>query len=81
MCRITFVTHIATTVVVVKEGDLIDVKVIDMDPDARKVALSVKAAVQGDDFDYRETMKTLEQEGRVSFGDVLAGKLGGKPED
>ena len=59
---------------VVKPGDEVTVKVIDMEPEARKVALSVKAA-QHEDFDYRETMKTLEKEGRASFGDVLAAKL------
>ena len=76
---------------VVKEGDEIQVKVIDMDPDARKVALSMRAAAEGStaasgggggegEYDYRETMKQTEQQGRVSFGDVLAGKLGNKPE-
>ena len=64
---------------VVKEGDEVTVKVIDMDPDARKVALSMKAA-QHEDFDYRETMRSLERQGRASFGDVLAGKLGKKEE-
>lgn len=62
---------------VVKEGDELTVKVIDLDPDAKKVSLSVKAA-QHEEFDYREHMRALESEGRASFGDVLAGKLGRK---
>ena len=59
---------------VVKPGDEVSVRVIDIEADARKVALSMKAA-QDEEFDYRETMRTLEKEGRASFADVLAGKL------
>ncbi len=62
---------------VVKEGDELQVKVIDLDPREHKISLSVKAALQGD-YDYRETMEKLAGEGRASFGDVLAGKLGRK---
>ena len=65
---------------VVKPGDELSVKVIDIEPDARRVALSVKAA-QHEDFDYRETMRTMEKEGRASFADVLAGKLPAVDED
>jgi small subunit ribosomal protein S1 len=59
---------------VVKEGDELDVKVIDMDPHERKVALSVKAALHEGE-DYREYMRK-QQGGRASFGDVFADKLG-----
>ncbi len=59
---------------VVKEGDELDVKVIDMDPHERKVALSVKAALHEGE-DYREYMRN-QQAGRASFGDVFADKLG-----
>ena len=59
---------------VVKPGDEVTVRVIDIESDARKVALSMKAA-QDEEFDYRETMRNLEKEGRASFADVLAGKL------
>jgi small subunit ribosomal protein S1 len=59
---------------VVKEGDELDVKVIDMDPHERKVALSVKAALHEGE-DYREYMRN-QQGGRASFGDVFADKLG-----
>jgi small subunit ribosomal protein S1 len=60
---------------VVKEGDELDVKVIDMDPHERKVALSVKAALHEGE-DYREYMRNQQREGRASFGDVFGEKLG-----
>jgi small subunit ribosomal protein S1 len=62
---------------VVKEGDELDVKVIDMDPHERKVALSVKAALHEGD-DYREYMRNQQTSGRASFGDVFGEKLGRK---
>jgi small subunit ribosomal protein S1 len=62
---------------VVKEGDELDVKVIDMDPHERKVALSVKAALHEGD-DYREYMRNQASSGRASLGDVFGDKLGGK---
>jgi small subunit ribosomal protein S1 len=65
---------------VVKEGDELDVKVIDMDPHERKVALSVKAALHEGD-DYREYMRQQQTSGRASFGDVFADKLGRKGRD
>src|SRR5436190_1698685 len=66
---------------VVKEGDELDVKVIDMDPHERKVALSVKAALHEGD-DYREYMRQQQTSGRASFGDVFGEKLGkGKGRD
>src|SRR5207302_105168 len=61
---------------VVKEGDELDVKVIDMDPHERKVALSVKAALHEGD-DYREYMRT-QGSGRASLGEVFGEKLGGR---
>ena len=60
---------------VVKEGDELDVKVIDMDPHERKVALSVKAALHEGD-DYREYMRQQQTSGRASLGDVFGDKLG-----
>ena len=62
---------------VVKEGDELQVKVIDLDPREHKISLSVKAALH-EDYDYRATMEKLAGEGRASFGEVLAGKLGRK---
>jgi small subunit ribosomal protein S1 len=64
---------------VVKEGDELDVKVIDMDPHERKVALSVKAALHEGE-DYREYMRN-QQGGRASLGDVFGEKLGRKGRD
>src|SRR5207248_2170678 len=61
---------------VVKEGDELDVKVIDMDPHERKVALSVKAALNEGE-DYREYMRT-QGSGRASLGEVFGEKLGGR---
>jgi small subunit ribosomal protein S1 len=60
---------------VVKEGDELDVKVIDMDPHERKVALSVKQALHEGD-DYREYMRNQQQGSRASLGDVIGEKLG-----
>jgi small subunit ribosomal protein S1 len=65
---------------VVKEGDELDVKVIDMDAHERKVALSVKAALHEGD-DYREYMRQQQTSGRASFGDVFGEKLGRKGRD
>lgn len=65
---------------VVKEGDELDVKVIDMDPHERKVALSVKAALHEGD-DYREYMRQQQTTGRASLGDVFGEKLGRKGRD
>jgi len=55
------------------------VKVIDMDPHERKVALSVKAALHEGE-DYREYMRN-QQGGRASLGDVFGEKLGRKGRD
>jgi small subunit ribosomal protein S1 len=54
---------------VVKEGDEIDVKVIDMDQHERKVALSVKALSRGDD-DYHEYLRK-QGDGRARLGDLM----------
>jgi small subunit ribosomal protein S1 len=54
---------------VVKEGDEIEVKVIDMDQHERKVALSVKALSRGDD-DYREYLRN-QGDGRARLGDLM----------
>src|SRR3954463_2315092 len=65
---------------VVKEGDELDVKVIDMDAHERKVALSVKAALHEGE-DYREYMRSQQSSSRSSFGDVFGEKLGRKGRD
>jgi small subunit ribosomal protein S1 len=57
---------------VVKEGDEVDVKVIDMDQQERKVALSVKA-LNRDDDDYREYLRRQGDAGggRARLGDLM----------
>jgi small subunit ribosomal protein S1 len=54
---------------VVKEGDEIDVKVIDMDTQERKVALSIKA-LNRDDDDYREYLRK-QGDARARLGDLM----------
>jgi small subunit ribosomal protein S1 len=57
---------------VVKEGDEVDVKVIDMDLQERKVALSIKALNRDGDDDYREYLrKQGETGGRARLGDLM----------
>ncbi len=56
---------------VVKEGDEIEVKVIDMDPQERKVALSMKALHRdGGEDDYREYLRR-QGDGRARLGDLM----------
>jgi len=56
---------------VVKEGDEIDVKVIDMDLQERKVALSIKALNRdGGEDDYREYLRK-QGDGRARLGDLM----------
>jgi small subunit ribosomal protein S1 len=59
---------------VVKEGEEVTVKVIDMDVDARKISLSIRAALHEPD-DYRDYMKQQQSAGRASFGDIFGDKL------
>jgi small subunit ribosomal protein S1 len=54
---------------VVKEGDEIDVKVIDMDTQERKIALSIKA-MNRDDDDYREYLRK-QGDARARLGDLM----------
>jgi small subunit ribosomal protein S1 len=57
---------------VVKEGDEVTVKVIDIDPNERKVSLSIKQAARDGDDDYHEYMKKSRGE-KVSaqIGDLM----------
>jgi small subunit ribosomal protein S1 len=56
---------------VVKETDEIDVKVIDMDLQDRKVALSIKALSRdGGEDDYREYLRR-QGDGRARLGDLM----------
>ncbi len=55
---------------VVKEGDEIDVKIIDMDLQERKIALSVKALSRDGEEDYREYLRR-QGDGRARLGDLM----------
>ena len=56
---------------VVKEGEEVEVKVIDIDPHERKVALSIKALSRdGGDDDYREYLRK-QGDGRARLGDLM----------
>jgi small subunit ribosomal protein S1 len=57
---------------VVKEGDEVTVKVIDIDPNERKVSLSMKAATRDGDDDYHEYMKKSRGEKvTAQIGDLM----------
>jgi len=57
---------------VVKEGDEVSVKIIDIDPNDRKVSLSMKQAARDGDSDYHEYMRKARSE-RVTaqIGDLM----------
>lgn len=56
---------------VVKEGEEVEIKVIDIDPHERKVALSIKAlARDGGDDEYREYLRK-QGDGRARLGDLM----------
>lgn len=56
---------------VVKEGDEIEVMVLDVDPDERRIALSVKSLQLARDDGYQQYL-ARQGEGRVSLGEALA---------
>ncbi len=56
---------------VVKEGDEVDVKIIDINTADRKVALSIKALAHDGDDDYREYLRRQQNESRARLGDVM----------
>ena len=54
-----------------KEGDELEVKIIDIDTDERKIALSIKAVLSGD-ADYREYMRHQGGDsGKARLGDLM----------
>jgi len=56
---------------VVKEGEEVEIKVIDIDPHERKVALSIKALSRdGGDDEYREYLRK-QGDGRARLGDLM----------
>lgn len=57
---------------VVKEGDEVEVKIIDINTTDRKVALSVKALSRDGEDDYREYLRRQSGDGsRAKLGDLL----------
>jgi small subunit ribosomal protein S1 len=57
---------------VVKEGDEVTVKVIDIDPNERKVSLSIKQASRDGDGDYHEYMrKSRGEKVTAQIGDLM----------
>ena len=57
---------------VVKEGDEIEVKIIDINTTDRKVALSVKALSSDDEDDYRTYLRNQSGDGsRAKLGDFM----------
>ncbi|HZZ82980.1 MAG TPA: 30S ribosomal protein S1 [Anaeromyxobacteraceae bacterium] len=56
---------------VVSEGQELEVKVIDMDLQDRKIALSVKALSRDGDMDYREYLQRQNEGGRARLGDLM----------
>jgi small subunit ribosomal protein S1 len=59
---------------VVKQGDEVEVMVLDVDPGERRISLSIKAAREGTS-DYRAYMQ--DERSRSQLGDVLSTKLAG----
>jgi small subunit ribosomal protein S1 len=59
---------------VVKEGEEIDVKVIDINQTDRKIALSVKALAREGDEDYREYLRKQAESSKAKLGDLMQKK-------
>ncbi|HYO53551.1 MULTISPECIES: 30S ribosomal protein S1 [Archangium] len=59
---------------VVQEGQEVEVKIIDINTQDRKVALSMKALI-GEGDDYREYLRRQAEGSKARLGDVMASKL------
>jgi small subunit ribosomal protein S1 len=59
---------------VVNEGQEVEIKIIDINTQDRKVALSMKALI-GEGEDYREYLRRQAEGSRARLGDVMASKL------
>ena len=59
---------------VVNEGQDVEVKIIDINTQDRKVALSMKALI-GEGEDYREYLRRQAEGSKARLGDVMASKL------
>src|SRR5260370_41041492 len=60
---------------VVQEGQEVEVKVIDINTQDRKVALSMKALLHEGEDDYREYLRRQAEGSKAHLGDVMANKL------
>ena len=60
---------------VVKEGQEVEVKIIDINTQDRKVALSMKALLHEGGDDYREYLRKQAEGSKARLGDVMASKL------
>ncbi len=60
---------------VVQENQEVDVKIIDINTQDRKVALSIKALLNDGGDDYREYLRKQAEGSRARLGDVMASKL------
>ncbi|MFL5321243.1 MAG: 30S ribosomal protein S1, partial [Myxococcaceae bacterium] len=56
---------------VVQEGQEVDVKIIDINTQDRKVALSIKALLHEGEDDYRQYLKQQAEGSRARLGDVM----------
>src|SRR3954452_22486028 len=59
---------------VVNEGQEVDVKIIDINSQDRKIALSMKALLHEGDDDYREYLKKQAEGAKARLGDLMVGK-------
>ncbi len=60
---------------VVQEGQEVEVKIIDINTQDRKVALSIKALLNDGGDDYREYLRKQAEGSRARLGDVMSSKL------
>ncbi len=60
---------------VLADGQEVDVKIIDINSQDRKIALSIKALLNEGSDDYREYLKKQAEGSRARLGDVMASKL------
>jgi small subunit ribosomal protein S1 len=60
---------------VVNEGQDVDVKIIDINTQDRKVALSMKALLHEGEDDYREYLRRQAEGSRARLGDLMGNKF------
>ncbi|MBX7116701.1 MAG: 30S ribosomal protein S1 [Myxococcaceae bacterium] len=60
---------------VLNEGQEVNVKIIDINTQDRKIALSIKALLHEGEDDYREYLKKQAENSKARLGDVMGNKL------